>query len=108
MVIGIHQHDRDERIPEDPLDHPADTVKDRFQVFALYKPFQQLVFAGQQCLRGLSIQAVVGCGGHSRRRYHPHPIPTSRPSLLNWLSKSRHLAKSHHSFHHVSFPISLI
>ena len=43
------------------------------------KPLQQLVLAGQQCLGALSIQAVVGCGGHSRRRYHPRPIPTSRP-----------------------------
>ena len=35
MVIGIHQHDRDERVPEDPLYHPADAVKDRFQCLAL-------------------------------------------------------------------------
>ena len=35
MVIGIHQHDRDERVSEDPLHHPADTVKDRFQCLAL-------------------------------------------------------------------------
>ena len=30
MVIGTHQHDGDERIVEDPLHHPADTVKNRF------------------------------------------------------------------------------
>ena len=102
MVIGIHQHDRDERVPEDPLHHPAHTVQDRFQFFALSKPLQQLVLAGQQR------QAVVGFGCHSRRRYHPRPIPTSGASLLAWLSKTRHLAKSHHSFRRISFLISLI
>src|SRR5207247_10586950 len=53
-------------------------------------------------------EAVVGCGCHSRRRYHPHSIPTSCPTLLQELSKSRHLPKSHHSFHRISFLISLI
>src|SRR6185436_19809239 len=47
MVAGIQQHDRDVRVLEDPLDHAADAVKDRFQVVALYKPLQELVLAGQ-------------------------------------------------------------